>query len=141
MAESKEVLVKRSQRVAYMDTAAAEGPARFERMTGFTSMTNSKNPKEYSRQYVDESTERSDVVGYAPATEYSFDMYAGNPVHERIAKIHDGEKVADDAHVQVVTVDFYKTRKVTSVTQQRELTQLSRIRTEMEQTHWFTMDR
>ena len=25
MAESKEVLVKRSQRVAYMDTAAAEG--------------------------------------------------------------------------------------------------------------------
>lgn len=35
-------------------------------------------------------------------------MYAGNPVHERIAKIHDGEKVADDAHVEVVTVDFYK---------------------------------
>ena len=29
MAESKEVLVKRSQRVAYMDKAAEEGPARF----------------------------------------------------------------------------------------------------------------
>ena len=55
---------------------------------------------------MDESAERSDVVGYAPATEYSFDMYAGNPVHDRIAKIHDGEKVADDAHVEVVTVDF-----------------------------------
>ena len=35
-------------------------------------------------------------------------MYMGNPVHERIAAIHDGEKVADDAHVEVVTVDFYK---------------------------------
>ena len=40
MAEAKEVLVKRSQRVAYMNTAVAEGPASFERMTGFTSMTN-----------------------------------------------------------------------------------------------------
>lgn len=101
-------LVGRHLRVAFMNTDATGSSPKYERMTNFTAMTNGKNPKEYSRQYVDESTERSDVVGYAPATEYSFDMYAGNPVHERIAKIHDGEKVADDAHVEVVTVDFYK---------------------------------
>lgn len=35
MAEVKEVLVKRSKRVAYMNTANAAGPASFERMTGF----------------------------------------------------------------------------------------------------------
>ena len=103
MAESKEVLVKRSQRVAYMDTAAAEGPASFERMTGFTSMTNSKNPKEYSRQYIDMDTETSDVVGYAPAIEYS-----SNPVHEKIAKIHDGELLGNDTHVDIVVVDLFK---------------------------------
>ena len=108
MAESKEVLVKRSQRVAYMDTAAAEGPASFERMTGFTSMTNSKNPKEYSRQYIDMDTETSDVVGYAPAIEYSFDRYSSNPVHEKIAKIHDGELLGNDTHVDIVVVDLFK---------------------------------
>ena len=110
MAESKEVLVKRSQRVAYMDTAAAEGPASFERMTGFTSMTNSKNPKEYSRQYIDMDTETSDVVGYAPAIEYSFDRYSSNPVHEKIAKIHDGELLGNDTHVDIVVVDLFKNR-------------------------------
>lgn len=108
MAEVKEVLVKRSQRVAYMDTAASTGPASFERMTGFTSITNAKNPKEYSRQYVDMDTETSDVVGYAPAIEYSFDRYSNNPVHEKIAKIHDGELLGNDTHVDIVTVDLFK---------------------------------
>lgn len=108
MAGEKEVLVKRSQRVAYMDTAAAEGPASFERMTGFTSMTNSKNPKEYSRQYVDMDTETADVVGYAPSIDYSFDRYSNNPVHEKIAKIHDGELLGNDTHVDIVVVDLFK---------------------------------
>lgn len=108
MAEAKEVLVKRSQRVAYMNTAGAEGPASFERMTGFTSMTNAKNPKEYSRQYVDMDTETSDVVGYAPSIDYSFDRYSNNPVHEKIAKIHDGELLGNDTHVDIVVVDLFK---------------------------------
>lgn len=107
MAE-KEVLVKRSQRVAYMDTAIPEGPASFERMTGFTSMTNAKNPKEYSRQYVDMDTETADVVGYAPSINYSFDRYSNNPVHEKISKIHDGELLGNDTHVDIVVVDLFK---------------------------------
>lgn len=108
MAEVKEVLVKRSKRVAYMNTANAAGPASFERMTGFTEMSNSKNPKEYSRQYVDMDTETSDVVGYAPSIGYSFDRYSGNPVHEKIAAIHDGEKVGSDTHVDIIIVDLFK---------------------------------
>lgn len=108
MAEVKEILVKRSQRVAYMNTAGTEGPASFERMTGFTSMTNAKNPKEYSRQYVDMDTETADVVGYAPSIDYSFDRYSGNPVHEKLAKIHDGELVGNDTHVDIVSVDLFK---------------------------------
>lgn len=108
MAETKEVLVKRSQRVAYMDVATSGGPASFERMTGFTSMTNAKNPKEYSRQYVDMDTETSDVVGYAPSIDYSFDCYSNNPVHEKIAKIHDGELLGNETHVDIVVVDLFK---------------------------------
>lgn len=108
MVEPKEVLVKRSQRVAYMNTANAEGPETFERMTGFTAITNAKNPKEYSRQYVDMDTETSDVVGYAPAIEYTFDRYSNNPVHEKIAKIHDGELLGVETHVDIVTVDLFK---------------------------------
>ena len=101
-------LVGRHLRVAFMNTDATGSSPKFERMTNFTTMTNGKNPKEYSRQYVDEIAERADVVGYAPAIEYSFDRYTNNPVHEKIATIHDGEKLGDDAHVEVVVVDFFK---------------------------------
>ncbi len=109
MAETKEQkLVNRSQRVAFMNTDTTGGTAKFERMTGFTSMTNAKNPKEYSRQYVDEDSERADVVGYAPSIDYSFDRHSNNPVHERIASIHDGEKLGSDTHVDIIVVDLFK---------------------------------
>ena len=74
MAVTEKKLVQRSQRVAFMDVGAG-GSAEYTRMTGFTALTNGKNPKEYSRQYVDENTERSDVVGYSPSIEYSFDRH------------------------------------------------------------------
>ena len=107
----KAKLINRAERLAFMDIAADEGPANFVRMTGFTTMTGSKNPKEYSRQYVDMSTESSDVVGYAPATEYSFDRHSGNAVHEKLAKITDEELTGTDTYVDVVVVDTFDTDK------------------------------
>ncbi len=63
MSETKKKLVGRHKRVAFMD-ATGDGKT-YTRMTGFTSMSESKNASEYSRHYVDEESERTDVVGYA----------------------------------------------------------------------------
>lgn len=109
MAESKAKIVGRHQRVAFMNVSTGEEVANYQRMTGFTQMTNSKNPKEYSRQYVDRESEDTDVVGYSPAISYSFDRHTNTPVHERIAKVHDGELTGSDALVDVVIVDFFAT--------------------------------
>lgn len=109
MAESKAKIVGRHQRVAFMNVSTGEEAANYQRMTGFTQMTNSKNPKEYSRQYVDRESEDTDVVGYSPAISYSFDRHTNTPVHERIAKVHDGELTGSDALVDVVIVDFFAT--------------------------------
>lgn len=109
MAEAKAKIVGRHQRVAFMNVAVGEEAANYQRMTGFTQMTNSKNPKEYSRQYVDRESEDTDVVGYSPAISYSFDRHTNTPVHERIAKVHDGELTGSDALVDVVIVDFFAT--------------------------------
>lgn len=57
-------LIKRSKRVSFLNVGTTDEP-QFIRMQGFSSMSESKSAKEYSRQYVDEDTERSDVVGYA----------------------------------------------------------------------------
>ena len=104
-------LINRSERLAFMDIGGSEGPANFVRMTGFTAITGSKNPKEYSRQYVDMSTESSDVVGYAPATEYSFDRHVGNKVHDKLAEITDDELIGAETYVDVIIVDTFDTDK------------------------------
>ena len=58
---NKKKLVGRHKRVAFMDVAG-DGKT-FTRMTGFTSMSDSKNSTEYSRQYVDEASEDDEILG------------------------------------------------------------------------------
>ena len=105
MGDSKKKLVGRHKRVAFMDTTG-DGKT-FTRMTGFTSLSDGKNSTEYSRQYVDEASERSDVVGYAPAMDYEFDRYTNDPVHVRLAEITDDEILGSDAQVTIVVVDLF----------------------------------
>lgn len=106
MADAVAKMVQRHQRLAFMNTGTEEAPA-FTRMTKFTSMTNNKNPKEYARQYVDRASEDTDVVGYSPAIDYSFDRHTNTAVHERIAKIHDGELTGSEALVDILIVDLF----------------------------------
>ena len=106
MANAAVKMVQRHQRLAFMNTGTAEAPE-FTRMTKFTSMTNNKNPKEYARQYVDRPSEDTDVVGYSPTIDYSFDRHTSTLVHDRIAAIHDGELTGSEALVEILIVDLF----------------------------------
>lgn len=97
-------LVGRHKRLSFMKTS----DGKYERMTKFTSLGDSKDAKEYSRQYVDEESETSDVVGYASGVSYEFDRHTGNAVHDKIAQITDDEVTGPDARVEIVTVDLFK---------------------------------
>lgn len=81
-------LLKRSDVLAFYDVAGT-----YTRMQGFTELGLSKNPKEYSRQYVDEDGEQTDVVGYSPSLSYNFDAYTDNAVHTDIIGIADNESI------------------------------------------------
>lgn len=102
--EATEKLITRSERVAFMEVGST-----LTRMTKFTAITPAKNAKEYSRQYVDMATETTDVVGYSPSIEYTFDNHTGNTVHAALAKISDDELLGTDTHVDIVTVDTFGT--------------------------------
>lgn len=109
MAETKEKLVSRSRKVAFMGVTSGTGGSgteTFHRMTKFTDMSKSSNPAEYSRQYVDEDGEVTDVTGYSPEISYAFDMYENNAVHNDIIDITDNEKMGDDAVRNIIVVDF-----------------------------------
>lgn len=102
-----EKLVKRSRKVAYMDVSTTS-IANFLRMTKFTEISKSKNPTEYSRTYVDEDGEVTDVTGYSEEISYAFDLHEGNLVHEKLVDITDNEKTDNDALVKILQVDFSK---------------------------------
>lgn len=98
-------LVKRSDKVSFL--GCVEGNTEtFNRMRGFTTLSGSKNPIEYSRQYVDEEFETTDVVGFSPSVDFGFDQYTDDPVHEEMVEILDGEYTGTEARRNIVTVDF-----------------------------------
>ena len=98
-------LIERSDKVAFLGCLDGNTET-FNRMRGFTSLSGSKNPKEYSRQYVDEEFETTDVVGFSPSFDFGFDQYTDDPVHEEMVEILDGEYTGTEARRNIVTVDF-----------------------------------
>ena len=96
-------IVKRSDKKAFY---MVEGEIVFNRMIGFTEISKSMNPLEYTRKYVDCNMEESDVVGYAPSLTITFDEHEGNPVHDDIKNIFDHEKTGSEAVRKIAIVDF-----------------------------------
>ena len=92
---------------AYMDTG--NGTPKYDLIgLGFTSFTESKNPMEYSRRYVHERTERTDVTGYSTSIDYEMDMYVDDPVCEQIKIVHDEELIGSAAQRSVVLVNLFE---------------------------------
>lgn len=102
---AKEQLVKRSRKLAFMNVSTTV-IAYYLRMTKFTEISKSKNPTEYSRTYVDEDGETTDVTGYSEEISYNFDQHVGNLVHKKLADIADDEKTDSDALVDILQVDL-----------------------------------
>lgn len=107
-----QVIINRSDIVAFAaitETTTSGGTTTTTttnyRMTKFSKFSPNKNAKEYSRQYVDESAETSDVVGYAPAIDYAFDAHRNNPVHAYFQKVTDNEQIGDAATIDIISVD------------------------------------
>lgn len=96
-------MLKRNQWAAYADISGTNELIG----EGFTNLTESKNAKEYSRQYVHEQTERTDVTGYATSLDYTCDAYSGDPVIEKIIEITDREKTGSDAQLDVISVNLW----------------------------------
>ena len=96
-------MIKRCEKLAFMKVGS---DSVYTRMTGFTELSVSKNPKEYSRKYIDEDMERSAVVGYSPSMTYKLDLDPSDSVHEVFANIADHELTGNDAVKSVAIVDI-----------------------------------
>lgn len=92
----------RNKKIAFMES---EGET-FNRMKGFTALSTNKNPQEYTRRYVDESFDTTDVVAISTSMDFTFDQMQNDSVHTKLVEIIDKEKIGDGAVVTLLTVDF-----------------------------------
>lgn len=98
-------LVNRHEKVAFYGVKTTDSVI-YHRMCGFTKMDTEKNPVEYSRRYIDESFEQTDVVAFSPSISFTFDRYNGNPVHDDIVALGDTEASGTDAVRSIVIADL-----------------------------------
>ena len=96
------MFVTRQQKVMFLEGSSDT----FNRMKGFKTLATDKNPIEYTRQYVDEAFETTDVVAISTSTEFEFDQRSGDTVHEKLTDIIDEEKIGDNAVVKLLQVDL-----------------------------------
>ncbi len=107
-------VVKRCKKLAFYgvpQTVGDEAVYTYYRMKGFDDITTSKNPREYSRQYVDEEFEQTDVVGYNPSIAFGFDRFSDDAVHNDLMEIFNKEKVGADAVRPIIMVDLEDAEK------------------------------
>lgn len=98
-------LVQRHEKVAYYGIEDNDGNVIYHRMCGFTKMDTAKNPVEYTRRYIDESFEQTDVVAFSPSIAFAFDRYSDNPVHDDIITLSDNEILGTGAVRSIVVAD------------------------------------
>ncbi len=99
-------IVKRSDKLTFYGVTDSEGTVTFHRMRGFSEISKKMNAQTYSRQYVDEAFEQSDVVGYSPSISYSFDQFKDDPVHRDMVLIAEQELVGQTAVRSILIVDL-----------------------------------
>lgn len=100
------MLLERHKKLAFYGVPST-GTAGYvlTRMRYFTKLTTNKNPIEHNRKYVDEESQRNDVVGYNTSIDYGFDDYSTDTVLHDIASIHDQELTGDAATRAILLVD------------------------------------
>lgn len=101
-------LVLRYQFESYMECGSGNSKTFQLIGEGFTSFPEAKNPKEYTRKYINYKTEKTDVIGYSPSVSYSCDTIYGDPVVQEIVSITDNELVGNDAHRDIVSVNCWE---------------------------------
>lgn len=101
----KTELVKRTGKLAFFGIGAAMSHT-FTRMEGFTDLKTSRGAKEFTRRYVDEDFDRTDVTGYSTSKSYAFDRHMGNPVHDDIINITENELTGQAAVREILVVDM-----------------------------------
>ena len=97
-------MIKRSKKLAFIKFDEM-GEGVYARLEGFTQFAVSTNPKEYTRKYIDEDFERSEVSTFAPSVSYKFDYDPQFDVHNLFLAVTEPEVFGEEAKCRIAIVD------------------------------------
>ena len=98
-------MLNRNVKMAYVRTEDGNKSI-YKKLTGFTEFAVSYNAKEYTRKYIDEINEKTEVVAYQPSISYSFDKIEGEISQTPFVQAAENEITGNEALAQIVIVDF-----------------------------------
>lgn len=101
-------LVLRCQFESYMKCGTGNAESYHLIGEGFTAFPEAKNPVEYTRKYVNDKTERTDVISYAPSISYSCDAISADPCVQKIMNITDNELLGIETYVEIINVNCWE---------------------------------
>lgn len=115
--EAKEKrLILRSEVVAYMKPKKIDSGTfedKYYLLEGFTELSETANIQEYTRKYVNESSERTNATGMNKQSSFNLDFYDGDIVHADIKNMYDKEELGSDTEREFLSVETYKEIKFT----------------------------
>lgn len=86
---------------------------KYYRLYGFTELSETANPQEYTRKYIDEARERTDIVGMTKTSSFNLDYHEGDLVHADIKKMYDKELTGTNTEREFIAVELFKDVKYT----------------------------
>lgn len=86
---------------------------KYYRLYGFTELSETANPQEYTRKYIDEARERTDIVGMTKTSSFNLDYHEGDLVHADIKNMYDKELTGTNTEREFIAVELFKDVKYT----------------------------
>ena len=99
-------LLMRNAYLAFMNIEEDEDlPGRYSLVgEGFKKLSQVKEPTEYTRRFVNESTDTTDIIKYNAEIAYEIDVFSGDPCVQRIVNITDEERRGKKARTDIITL-------------------------------------
>lgn len=114
---SDKKLVLRHEVLTFMKPLKIDGKNTFDekyhRLYGFTELSETANPQEYTRKYIDEARERTDIVGMTKTSSFNLDYHEGDLVHADIKNMYDKELTGTNTEREFIAVELFKDVKYT----------------------------
>ena len=99
-------LVMRNAYLAFMNVEEnPDMPGQYRLVgEGFRKLSQVKEPSEYTRRFVNESTDTTDIIKYNAEIAYEIDVFSDDPCVRRIVHITDGERRGQKARTDIITL-------------------------------------